>query len=115
RELESLQATRLRREAVVRESAVREVRPAVAARAVPLADENLQPALGGLGIGSGPWSLTAGERVAEPVERCRRRVEGLLEGREDLRNVDQHLLVAGRGRRLAEGAPVTARKLSVLA
>src|SRR6185295_8743309 len=115
RHLQSFRAARVGREAVVRKFSVCEVRSAVAGGAVPLADENLQPALGCLGIGPGLRALAAGERATEAVERRRRSLECLLERGEGLGNVDQHLLVVGRGGCLAERAPVAAGKLLILA
>ena len=92
--------------------AVAEIRPAVAAAAGPLADEDLQAALRGLGIHPGLDRLAARERVAEAVERRGRAAQRFDERGEGLADIREHRLrrrspkarapkLGGSGRRAA--------------
>src|SRR5918993_2652072 len=78
------------RDAGIGELAVGEMRPEVAGAAVALADEDLQPALGGFRIAG---RLSAREGVPKFVERRAAADQRLLERRQCLADVDENLFV----------------------
>src|SRR5262249_19931162 len=97
------------------ELAVAEVRTGMAAVATTLADEDLQAALGSLGIAPGPDGLAPLERVAKLVEGRHWALERLFEGGERLGDIHQHALVVRCRGRGPESLAVTAGELLVVA
>ena len=65
---------------------------------MPLPDEDAHAPPSGRGIACGRRGVSAGERVAELVERRLARAQALDEGGQGLAHVDEHALVVGLGR-----------------
>ncbi len=77
------------------ELAAGEIGAGMAVGAAALADEDLQPALRGLGVGPGGGRCTARQVFAEPVERRGSADQRFLERGEGLAHIHEHGLVIG--------------------